>query len=66
MYEVNAPVAPPEGEQVQGSRGNPLQSVGVAVVVGFDGIFGEDVRVFYPLIVLQSITLHRTMYQRLP
>jgi hypothetical protein len=66
MYEVNAPVTPLEGEQVEGGQGNPSQSVGVAVVVGVDGIFGKDIKVFYPLNVLWSITLHRTMYQRLP
>jgi hypothetical protein len=34
-----------------------LRSIGVVVVVGANGIFSEDIRVFYPLIVLQSVTL---------
>jgi hypothetical protein len=33
-----------------------VQSIGVVAVVGVNGILGKDVRVFYPLVVLQSVT----------
>jgi hypothetical protein len=56
-YEADGPIAPPEGQRVEGGRGNPAGGVGVAAVVGINGIFGEDVRVLYPLIVLRAVTL---------
>jgi hypothetical protein len=32
-----------------------VQSVGVTAIVGRDGIFGKDIRVFHPLIVFWAI-----------
>jgi hypothetical protein len=32
-----------------------VRSVGVTAIVGRDGIFGKDIRVFHPLIVLYAI-----------
>jgi hypothetical protein len=57
IYEVDGPVVPPEGERVKGSQGNPAGSVGVAAIVGINGVLGKDIRVFYPLIVFRPITL---------
>jgi hypothetical protein len=34
-----------------------VRGVGVAAVVGINGVLGEDIKVFYLLIVLWSITL---------
>jgi hypothetical protein len=48
---------PPEGQRVKSGRGYPAGSVGVAAVVGINGVLGEDIRVLYPLIVLWTVTL---------
>jgi hypothetical protein len=56
MYKADGSIAPPEGQRVKGGRGYPAGSVGVAAVVGINGVLGEDVRVLYLLIVLQTIT----------
>jgi hypothetical protein len=56
MYKADGPITPPEGQRVESSRGYLAGSVGVAVVVGIDGVLGEDIRVLYPLIVLRTIT----------
>jgi hypothetical protein len=54
---VDGFVAPPEGQRVEGSQGNLVGSIGVVVVAGIDGVLGKDIRVLYPLIVFQTITL---------
>jgi hypothetical protein len=56
MYKADGPVAPPEGQRVEGGRGYPARSIGVAAVVGIDGVLGKDIRVLYPLIMLRTIT----------
>jgi hypothetical protein len=56
-YEVDGLVTPLEGQRVKGSLGDPVGSVGVAAVVGVDGVLGGDIRVLYPLIVFWAITL---------
>jgi hypothetical protein len=57
MYGADGPVAPLEGQRVRGGQGNPAGSIGVVAVVVINGVLGEDVRVFYPLIVIQTVTL---------
>jgi hypothetical protein len=56
-YETDGPIAPPERQRVEGGQGDSAGSVGVAVVVGINSVLGEDIRVLYPLIVFQTITL---------
>jgi hypothetical protein len=53
-HEADCPVVPLDGEQVKGSRDNPAWSIGIAVVVGINGVLGKDIRVLYPLVVLRS------------
>jgi hypothetical protein len=57
MYEADGLVAPLDGQRVEGSRGNPVRSVGVAAVVGISGVLGKDIRMLYPLIGFQTVTL---------
>jgi hypothetical protein len=48
-------VALPERERVECGRGDPARGVGVAAIIGVDGVFGEDVRVLYPFIVFRAV-----------
>jgi hypothetical protein len=34
-----------------------MGSVGIAAVVGIDGVLGKDVRVLYPLVMFRTVTL---------
>jgi hypothetical protein len=48
-YEADGPVVLPKRQQVEGGQGDPVGSVGVAAVVGVNGVLGEDVGVLYEL-----------------
>jgi hypothetical protein len=56
-HEADGPVMPPEGQQIKGGRDNLARSVGVAAVVGINGVLGKDIRVLYPLVVFWAVPL---------